>query len=142
VKYEGFEGYYVFINPSYAPETLGDMIADLNLQNESSVFGMNFPVRGSTRMIYIMPDNSAIWDLLISNTDSKGTKLETRSGDGQVVTARLLDDTLKQLYFLYINPNGSLQISHAISRSVMFFINASDVQAFMEYVETHGDGRV
>jgi len=145
VKYDGYDGYFAFINQSYMPETLNDLINDLNLSKNSfahdTLRNDLFLVRDNILSVrYALPDYSSLWELLLSNTTSKGSKYDKdypRSGG--IIYSSILDDVINKISYLRINIDGSLIITFPLGDSVMFSINEDTIQTFMEYVRMHGE---
>jgi len=146
VEYEGHDGYYAFINPSYIPETLGDMIRVLGLRRNIRYRDINFyrwesfqQGDGPISIVYKMPDNSVKWDLLFLNTSSKGSKYNgdfPRNVD--FMGTHIYDEITGSVLVLSIYPDGSLIVQLPLSNRIIFNVGEYAVQTFMEYVQTHG----
>jgi len=146
VKYEGYDGYYPFINWMHKPETLGDLIDGVNL-TENLVFNSVYysywkdgiiADGNYITMIYTLSDYSVIWDMLLSDTSVKN------AGDGFYglsvmdisIDVKVLGDVNISLT---VTDEGYLK-TNILSTQKAFFIGKDKVQAFVDYVLETGTG--
>lgn len=147
IKYQGYKGYYPFINSCYTPATLGDFIKDLNLKENLIINNKIYysywkddviaPGNYIT-MAYSLPDPSVIWDLLLSDASIKN------SGD-EHYTNSLMDVSIdikitgEKNAALSVNEDGYLQ-TNILGTGKSFYIGKKNVNEFVKYVKKHGSG--
>ena len=150
VEYEGYEGYFPFVNESYMPETLGVMIDDLGLHKNlvrNRITYYRWPNYlngdGPSSITYKMPDDSALWGLLLSNVSATGAKNEgdfPRMVDHEFMVASVFLDVIGGgVRELHIYPGGTLFVSLPKHNTIRFSVGETTVKSFMEHVRTHGD---
>lgn len=144
VKYEGTEEYYPCVNSGYVPETLGDLIDDLNLK-ENLVFHKVYysywkdgvAANGNYRTdAYTLPDSKIIWELLLSDTQVKN------EGEAHYDVALMgIGIDVKQIgavnISLAVNESGYLQ-TNILETAKSFYIGMDKVNEFVNYVKEFG----
>ena len=149
VEYEGYEGYFPFVNESYMPETLGDMIDDLGLQKNhalNAITHYRWPSYlngdGPSFITYRMPDGAALWELLLSNISSTGVRNEgdfPRMVDHEFMVASVLLGVIGGgVRELHVYPGGTLFVSLPKHNTIRFSVDQNTVESFMKHVRTHG----
>ncbi|MCL2495742.1 MAG: hypothetical protein FWE98_08865 [Oscillospiraceae bacterium] len=139
VEYEGYDGYFSFVNTSYIPETLGDMINDLGLRKNLTLNRIVAHVTGNY-MTYRLPDSAAILELLLVNASSEGTKRE--NGIPNLVACMdayvFFGVSGGGVQIFRVDSDGLLFVSLPLHNAFEYTVNEDSVVAFMEYVQTHG----
>ena len=146
VKPVGNDKYYVYVNSSYKPETLGDLIDDLDLHSNMS-FGpvyMELSVRTeySGLVEFSDVDEAAIWEMLLSDVtpvaiydrvplDGLGGVLRSISVDIPLLGYKNISLTVTEDGYLWTN---ILDIGKA------FYIGREKAEAFADYVDENYTG--
>lgn len=133
------EAYYVFINPWYFPETLGDFITDLDLRN-TVVFGDVYydtyeyskTFSKHTRRTYENVDDSVIWDMLLTDTSLKNVEYN-RPYDRIGVETDLPILGYKNIAFS-VTTDGYI-ITNILGTQKCFFAGKDKTDAFAEYLK-------
>ncbi len=131
--------YYVFINPWYFPETLGDFIADLDLRN-TVVFGDVYydayeyskTYSKHTRRTYENVDDSVIWNMLLSDTSLKNVEYN-HPYDRISVETDLPLLGYKNISFS-VTTDGFI-ITNILGVQKCFFVGKEKTDAFAKYLE-------
>lgn len=138
LQYEGHEVYYTSRASLYTSDTLGDLIDDLGLRQHLT-FGLVYdeslqPVGAAS---YRLDDSAAVWELLLSDRSLKNEGSEHYGMDlmGFSVNVDVLG--IHNLS-LSVNEDGYLQ-TNLISTGASYYIGKERVQAFVDYVLTHGE---
>jgi len=135
VKYEEYDGYYKFVNLSYTPETLGDVIRDLGVQEEHMT-NIVTDFSSQPAIQYTMVDGSALWNLLRLNTSA-----ERRDDRGGYVVGgmqtRIYNEAFHAHLFLNIT-GGTLTIDFPFRNRVHFSVDGDAIHAFRAYVQEYG----
>lgn len=138
VKFEEDDKYYVYTNSYYTPETLGDMIDDLNLR-ETLSFGKAYSdFRTENAQIfrtYEDFDDSIVWEMLLSDEAVKNVsydrfyeKIVGISVDIPLLGFRNIS--------LGVTKDGYL-VTNIMSTQKCFFIGEEKAEAFGEYLESN-----
>jgi len=151
VEYEGYDGYYMFINRYYTPETLGDMIDCLGLSRDTVINRDIFLVilyryascerEGEPLSIrYKIPDGSAIWDLMLANTSAAGARYKKNSPHNiDFMDAHIYTGNSNGVLWISIYPDGSLIVLLPLANTMKFVGDEDTIRTFVEYVQVHGE---
>ncbi len=131
--------YYVFINPWYFPETLGDFITDLDLRN-TVVFGDVYydtyeyskTFSKHTRRTYENVDDDVIWNMLLSDTSLKNVEYN-HPYDRIGVETDLPILGYKNISFS-VTTDGYI-ITNILGDQKCFFAGKDKTDAFAEYLK-------
>ncbi|MCL2055551.1 MAG: hypothetical protein FWG90_14125 [Oscillospiraceae bacterium] len=143
VKFEGYNHYHTYGNYSYQPETLGDLIQDLNLY-DNMVFGdisesgfdeqMNYQ-----RHVYTLPDTAVIWELLL---DDGSLKNQLSPGENphmsldRMVVGVSVDVLASGNFTLSVTKDDYLW-TNILGTQKLFYIGKSKADAFVDYVHNN-----
>ncbi|WP_298531061.1 hypothetical protein [uncultured Ruminococcus sp.] len=129
VMYDNDPEYHLFRNISYQPETLGQLIYDMDLKNEMIINGVY--VNHSFYKI----DPVKVWEYLLSNEDCENCGRESAPCDyGISVDIPTLG---RRNIAINVYSNGFISTNIADS-GVRFNIGTKNVQAFIDYVNQYG----
>lgn len=139
VQYEGTSTYYAAVNSSYRPETLGQFIEDLDLQNNLVVnwasYDSHKPISGLASIRFEQLDTNKVWDLLLSNIAAIN---EYNDLDFKM-PEEILDICVSIPLLGYENISISIRekgyiITNILSTGKMFCIGEENTKAFVDYV--------
>ena len=145
VQYEGTSTYYAAVNSSYRPETLGQFIEDLDLQNNLIVnwasYDYHKPIGGFASIRFEQLDTNKVWDLLLSNTAAIN---EYDDLDFEM-PEKILDICVSVPLLGYENISISIReggyiITNIFSTGKMFRVGEENTKAFVDYVLDECDG--
>jgi hypothetical protein len=143
VKFEDYDGYYPFKNPYYVPETLGDLIDDLNLR-ENLVFNQihydYFEGDVYVSTVYTLTDYAVIWHLLLADTSAKNEPDVMNNGNIMGISLDVKTIGYRNIS-LSVNDMGYLQ-TNILDTLKSFYIGEDNVRAFVDYVLRNGDRTV
>lgn len=131
VKFEGYEGFYSYKNQMYYPETLGNLINDLNLRENLEMNHIYY--NGN---YYTLPDMSVVWELLLSDTWVKNSG-EANYGIEQIGLSVNVKVLGHMNISLSINEEGYL-ITNILDTGKSFYIGKDKVNEFIKYVQENG----
>lgn len=137
---QGDDGYYVYVNSWYRPETLEDLISDLNLR-ENMTFGdfraTGFNSEGNYETVRFQdPDDQIVWDHLLSDTTLKNVYNQT-AWYGSILSVSVDIPLLGyENISLWLTEDGHL-VTNILDTGKAFFIGEESVQEFLLYVVTH-----
>lgn len=139
VKIGSDEDFYVFTNPWYSPDTLGEFINDLDLKNTVR-FGKGFAdiyeyadtYSSHTRIIYADFDDNLIWNMLLDDTSVKNTEYNYPYDRIGVETDLPLLG-YKNISFS-VTPDGYI-ITNILDTQKVFFVGSDKTNAFIKYLE-------
>ncbi len=133
------EAYYVFINPWYFPETLGDFIADMDLKNTVvfrdvyyDTYEYNKKYSKHTRRTYENVDDSIIWNMLLSDESLKNVEYN-HPYDRISVETDLPILGYKNISFS-VTTDGYI-ITNILNDQKCFFVGKDKTDAFAKYLE-------
>lgn len=139
VKIGNENEYYVYINHWYAPATLGDFIADLNLRSTVSfgkayidVYTYDALSTGHSQRIYADFDDNEIWQLLSDVTDSKNVEYN-KPYDRINIETDLPLLGFRNISFC-ITPDGYI-ITNILSTQKCFFVGTEKYDTLAEYLK-------
>lgn len=143
VRYEDYDGFYVFVNPSYKPNTLGDLIDSLNLK-ETLTFGNIYCEEQKNgeliQMEYTMEDLSdVVWALLLDSTRVPLAKDREYGAEMMTISINLHVLGYDNIA-LSITEDGYLQ-TNLLGTGKMFYIGKGKTQAFADYIREYAKGR-
>lgn len=144
IQYEGTDTWYASVDSSYRPETLGQFIDDLNM-NEEVKFGYVYyeyptPSGEYSTIRFENVDSNIIWELLLSETEAENTY-----NDLQIEPKRILGISVDIPILGYKNISLSVRedgyiITNILDTGKMFYVGEKNTQAFVEYVLEECDG--
>ena len=143
VHYEGYDGFYVFVNPSYQPNTLGDFLESLNCKETLSFGNVYFSGWKEAEYVQIeyslenLPD--VVWDLLLSNSDAPLYPHQEYEEEVLVISMNLNDFGYENIA-LSITKDGFLQ-TNLLETGKIFYIGPEKTKAFADYIYRHAKSR-
>ena len=144
VKYDGQENAYAFVNAYYRPQTLGQFIDDLSLE-ENLVFGdiyCNYFENGEyVSMKYTGADGGVIWNMLLSDRTAANVYSDNDWYDVKMdigVDVPLLG--YKNIS-LGVTEDGYI-VTNILDTGKAFYIGKDKTEAFIKYVESECKGEV
>ena len=139
VQYEGTETCYAAVNSSYRPETLGQFIEDLDLQNTLVINWASYdyqkPLSGYAAIRFEQLDTNRVWDLLLSDVSAEN-EYDDLSFDepkellGICVSVPMLG---YENISISVREDGYL-ITNILSTGKMFQVGVENTQVFVDYV--------
>ena len=139
VKIGNEDKYYVYINAEYTPETLRDMIDDLNL-GETLTFGNaysdryeNEPYRTYISRTYEDFSDSIVWDMLLDDTDIKNVSYDRYSEKIIHLSVNIPLLGYKNIH-MGVTKDGYI-ITNILNTQKCFFIGSEKAEAFGKYIE-------
>lgn len=149
VQFEGDTDYYVYINTNYRPETLGEFMSDLNLEEITS-FGTIYysywdeDLQENIHVEFYDVDNKVIWQQLFNNKDLKNIY----SDNGKYTSDKLTQSisiSVNIPLLGYENISISLTdkgylITNILETGKGFYIGEDAVQEFLNYIKENYDG--
>lgn len=142
VLYEGCATYYAAVNSSYRPETLGQFILDLNLQ-ETLTFGQaNYSYRkklsGTYATVYFENiDGAKIWDMLLASPAAENVYSDWLLKEEQPKKLLGLSVNVPMLGYENISisvlEKGYL-MTNILDTGKLFYIGEENTEAFVDYV--------
>lgn len=143
-RFEGDDSYYVYVNSWYRPETLEDLLTALNLR-ETMTFG-DFYADGFNsdgnyeHVIFTDPDDSIVWDKLLSDTTLKNVYSET-AWYGSVLSISVKIPLLGRNASIWLTEDGHM-VTNILDTGKAFYIGEERVQEFLLYVTLHCPDRI
>lgn len=138
ILFEGYDGFYTYINPYYQPSTLGQFISDLNL-NHTISFGSAWydekRSNGSTALIeFVDLSDTVIWEMLLSDTSLPAIK-DFDSHNFISLMSISVDIPLLgyQNISLSVTEDGYLT-TNILNTGKAFFLGKEKVNQFVTYV--------
>ena len=138
VRFSGEEAYYVYINSEYSPETLGQLIEDIDMNNTVS-FGKAYQdvtdEKTYTNIIYADFDDCVIWEMLLSDTDIKNIQFDRFH---EIIASVSVDIPLLgyKNISLGVTKDGYL-ITNILNTQKCFFIGKEKAEAFSDYLKNN-----
>lgn len=146
VQLQGLDKFFIYKNVWYTPETLGDLIDDLNLHENLVINQISYSywkdgktVNGNfIQMQYTLPDPSVVWEMLLNDRTliNEGDAYYSKAAMGVSVDMLIIG---QKNISLAVNEAGYLQ-TNILDSGKSFFIGKEKVQAFFAYVLAHGNG--
>jgi len=144
VKYEGHSGYYPFVNHYYFPQTLGNLIDDLNLRENlvfTTIHNEYFENGVFTMATYSIDADSIIWEMLLSDTSLPNQAENNQYNPMWFVSLMSVGVDIEVIgcrnVSIAVSENGYLQ-TNILGTAKSFFIGKDKVQAFVNYVLGNG----
>ena len=130
VKYDTDGEYHLFVNINYLPETLGQMISDLDLKNEMEIVAAY--IDGQAYAI----DSEKVWEYLLSEENAQSFENGIHPSDYSVsVNVPILG---KVRIVINIYADGHISTNIPTGRAPSFDIGKGNVDKFIEYVRQYG----
>lgn len=142
VHLPGEEGYWAYIDYDYAPATLGQLIDELNLEENLIMNHISYDYRSPIldRMVYVRftgLEEQRVWELLLSR----------RETENALEDLWLISEMTVGIDVKYLHQNIALSVSedgwlwtNILSNIHAFYIGEEAVEAFMDYVFTECEG--
>ncbi len=142
IKFEGREGYYIYINSRYTPETLGEFIDTLKLEENISFGSVWYSYFDEEKNFYNieytnLADN-VIWEMLLSDRDLKNVYDQGQMYVNEMSISVELP-LFKTARSLYVTADGYL-VTNIWNTGKAFFIGEEKVKAFIDYVINNCEG--
>lgn len=147
VKYEGQNDFYSFIDDSYVPATLGDLIDDLDLHNNLILNNKIYysywkdgimTNNNYIQMEYSLPNASVVWDLLLSDRTAtiKSSELYSTPEMDISIDVKIVGQSNISLA---VTKDGYLQ-TNIFNTAKVFYIGQDKTKVFVDYVLKNGHG--
>ncbi len=137
-QFEGDDGYYVYVNSWYRPETLEELITALNLR-ENMTFG-DFHAsyfytedRRSEHITFHDPDDSIVWEWLLSDTSLENVWQDTGWYGSTLSVSVNIPLLGYENISLWVTEDGHL-CTNILDTGKAFFIGKEKVEQFVYYV--------
>lgn len=138
IKFEGYDELYVCRNSGYRPETLGQLIDDLNLR-ETLTFGTAYATvkKGDTytETEYSGLDGEKVWEMLLSDRELKNVKdYDSMNFGKELISVSINIELLGyENISLTVTEDGYLT-TNILDTGKAFFIGKEKAENFAEYV--------
>ena len=137
IKFEGYKELYVCRNSGYRPETLGQLIDDLNLKN-TLTFGKAYATvkKGDTytETEYSGLDGEKVWEMLLSDRELKNVKdYDSMNFGKELISVSINIELLYRNISLAVTEDGYLT-TNILDTGKAFFIGKEKAENFAEYV--------
>ena len=134
---EGFADPLVYANPDYAPASLGDVVADLGLENKISfaktVRGQISRMGYTSNHSYSKDIYSAVWQYLLNQSSAPKADYESfTAGASKLLFTSDSNPTGVQMQF-GVSDNGYLYVN-MLGTKYTFHIGTENAKGFIEYV--------
>lgn len=145
VQYEGMDTFYSAVNPSYRPDTLGDFIEDLDLQNTLVInwasYDYHKPIGGLAGIRFENLDPNRVWELLLSNPSAVNEYDDLDPGQPKEILGLSVSVPLLGYENISISIRESgFVMTNILSTGKLFHIGEESTQAFVDYVLRECDG--
>lgn len=139
VEFEGTEGYFVYNNSYYRPETLGDFIADLNLKEHLS-FGTAYSSDGSYWMGFDQIGETVIWEMMLQDMAMENVYDQSDPMLMMQVDAFSISIDVPILGYKNISLGLTKEgyvTTNILNTGKMFFIGEEKAAEILDYVQEH-----
>lgn len=144
VKYDGQESAYAFVNAYYRPQTLGQFIEDLSLE-DNLIFGdiyCDYFENGEyVSMKYTGADGGVIWDMLLTDRTAENVYSDNDWYDVKMDIGVDLPLLGYKNISLGVTEDGYI-VTNILDTGKAFYIGKDKAEAFIEYVEDECMGEV
>ncbi len=148
VKLEGMEEYYVYVNPYYHPETLGEFLTDLNLKELLSFGTVSYnysEIKGKTyideRVEFTNVDDEVIWQKLLGDTTLQNVKSDDIHYGGATINISVNVDLLGyENIGIWITNDGYMH-TNILDSAKVFNIGKEKVTEVTDYLLDNCDGK-
>ncbi len=129
--------YYVYVNVWYTPETLGDLINDIDMRNTVS-FGLgykdysDYDKKEHVSVVFANFDDSIVWNMLLSDTSIKNIEYD-RFTDMLISVSVDIPLLGYKNISLGVTKDGYI-VTNIMSTQKCFFIGTQKAEAFEKYV--------
>lgn len=144
IQFEGRTDYYVYVNTNYQPETLGDLITDLNLKETLSFGPVYYHLQTddspATTIEFTAPDSSKVWEMLLSDK-----ALETIADNGAHPFEDIMSVSVNipllgyRNIGLWVTEDGYL-VTNILDTAKIFYPGTKKTEQFIHYVIEHCNG--
>lgn len=138
IKFEGYKELYVCRNSGYRPETLGQLIDDLNLKN-TLTFGKAYATIQKDKNSYAQTeysglDGEKVWEMLLSDRELKNVKdYDSMNFGKELISVSINIELLYRNISLAVTEDGYLT-TNILDTGKAFFIGKEKAENFAEYV--------
>lgn len=137
VKIGTEDEYYVYVNSYYEPDTLGDLISDLDLKNTVS-FGKaykdytDYDKKEFVSVVFADFDDSIVWNMLLTDTEVKNIEYDRFK---EMLISVSVDIPLLgyKNISLGVTKDGYI-VTNIMSTQKCFFIGTEKAEAFEAYI--------
>lgn len=130
VRYDAQDGYYLAVNEAYRPETLGQLMEDLSLQETMVLNYIAHPMQATTqRNHYDNIDDTPVWDFLRSAENSTAAPLDVVDTTSAILWISVSLPWLNQDRAIFYIFEDSL-VTNLTGSSVRFSIDPTLVSSF------------
>ncbi len=139
VQYAGDDHFYPCISDAYFPETLGDLVNDMNLRENMSFNRIYYDASNESAYIsrvYTLPDPSVIWDFLFSDLSLKNEG-DAHYQVNQIDISVAIPVLGIQNLSLGVNSDNYMQ-TNITGVASSFYIGPERAEAFIAYVLENG----
>ena len=130
VKYDTDGEYHLFSNINYLPETLGQMISDMDLKNEMEIVAAI--VDGQAYAIH----SEKVWEYLLSEGNAQSYENGIAPSDYEVVVNVPILGKVRVVIGVY--DDGHISTNVSTGRAPSFDIGKENTDKFIEYVKQYG----
>ena len=134
----GDTGRYAYVNPSYRPDTLGQFIQDLNLQenlNSGSAWYSYLKDNGEYATVeFVDLDDSVVWDMLLSDISAESVQNYDAMEFAEVMSVSVDIPLLGYKNISLAVTEEGYVTTNILDTGKAFFIGTDKIQAFVDYV--------
>ena len=144
VSFAGTEGYYVYVNPYDTPETLEQLLSDLNLR-EHMTFGSVWYTFYDEReeewvnVEFVNVPDSLVWELLLSDGSLENQPEPQEGVVGEMSVSVSIPVLGYENISLWVNRSGWMG-TNILDTGKYFFLGTEQIDRFMDYVLAHCEG--
>ncbi len=144
VSFAGTEGYYVYVNPYNTPETLEQLLSDLNLREHmtfGSVWYTFYDERAEewVNVEFVNVPDSLVWELLLSDGSLENQPEPQEAVVGEMSVSVSIPVLGYENISLWVNRSGWMG-TNILDTGKYFFLGTEQVDRFMDYVLEHCEG--
>lgn len=152
VQFEGDSDYYIYVNTSYRPETLGNLIDDLNLEDIVNFGTVHYDYsytdsNGESQYAEVEfydVDNEIIWNMLLDNRKLQNIyDLRERYTSDRITQSVSIEVKIPMLGVqnssISLTDKGYLLIN-ILDTGKGFYIGEKKIQDFINYISNNYDG--
>lgn len=137
IKLDGGEKYYIYVNVWYSPETLHDLINDIDMKNTVS-FGKayksytDYDKGEHVSVVFADFDDSIVWDMLLADTNIKNIEYD-RFSDMLISVSVDIPILGYKNISLGVTKDGYI-VTNIMSTQKCFFIGIEKAEAFEAFI--------
>lgn len=142
VKFSGRTDYYVYVNSWYQPETLGDLITDLNLK-ETLSFGSVYynwvtEDKPLTIIEFVDLEDTKVWEMLLSDESLRAVQDDRSYADKMSVGVNIPLLGYENIS-LWVTEDGYL-VTNILESAKVFYLGTDKTEQFVNYVIDNCEG--